>query len=120
MPADVLLAATDDRLHQQYRRTGMIATANLVAALRSAGIAAVMSGAGPSVLAFTRSAADVEAARRPSRRAGPGCSWRSTGSARTGAGPALAPSPSPALERGAPGVHVAAARPTDYAIRVSS
>jgi homoserine kinase len=61
-PADVLLAATDDRLHQQYRRTGMVATANLVAALRSAGLAAVVSGAGPSVLAFTRTAGDVQAA----------------------------------------------------------
>ena len=85
--ADVLLAATDDRLHQQYRRTGMTATANLVAALRASGIAAVMSGAGPSVLAFTRTEAEVKAAdcgraqglvgiaagRRPGRRpSGPG------------------------------------------------
>ena len=60
--AGVLLAATDDRLHQQYRRTGMTATANVIAALRRAGIPAVMSGAGPSVLAFTRSPGEIEAA----------------------------------------------------------
>ena len=62
VPADVLLAATDDRLHQQYRRVGMTATANLVAALRADGIAAVMSGAGPSVLAFTRTSAEIKLA----------------------------------------------------------
>jgi homoserine kinase len=62
VPADVLLAATDDRLHQQYRRTGMTATANLLNKLRGSGIAAVMSGAGPSVLAFTRTSAEVDAA----------------------------------------------------------
>ena len=62
VPADVLLAATDDRLHQQYRRTGMTATANLLNKLRASGIAAVMSGAGPSVLAFTRTSGEVDAA----------------------------------------------------------
>jgi homoserine kinase len=62
VPADVLLAATDDRLHQQYRRTGMTATASLLHKLRASGIAAVMSGAGPSVLAFTRTPAEVDAA----------------------------------------------------------
>lgn len=56
--ADVLLHASDDKLHQQYRRTGMTATANLVSALRKSGVAAVISGAGPSVLAFTRTDAE--------------------------------------------------------------
>jgi homoserine kinase len=60
--ARVLLAATEDRLHQPYRRTGMTATASLVAALRGAGIAAVLSGAGPSVLALTRGEAQVQTA----------------------------------------------------------
>jgi homoserine kinase len=48
----LLLAATEDRLHQNYRAPGQPATAALVAQLRSAGIPAVVSGAGPSVLAL--------------------------------------------------------------------
>jgi homoserine kinase len=48
----LLLTATEDRLHQPYRAGGAPATAALVTALRAAGIAAVVSGAGPSVLAF--------------------------------------------------------------------
>ncbi len=52
----LLLAATEDRLHQQYRAPAMPATAALVASLRARGIAAVVSGAGPTVLALvTRS-----------------------------------------------------------------
>jgi homoserine kinase len=49
----LLLAATEDRLHQDYRAPGMPATAALVDALRAAGVAAVVSGAGPAVLALT-------------------------------------------------------------------
>lgn len=49
----LLLPATVDRLHQDYRATGMPATAALVGALRAAGVAAVVSGAGPTVLAFS-------------------------------------------------------------------
>ncbi|MEU7865918.1 homoserine kinase [Dactylosporangium sp. NPDC049140] len=49
---DRLFAATEDRLHQDYRAEGMPGTANLVAGLRGEGVAAVVSGAGPSVLAF--------------------------------------------------------------------
>ena len=48
---DLLLAATEDRLHQSYRAPAMAATAALVARLRADGIPAVVSGAGPSVLA---------------------------------------------------------------------
>jgi homoserine kinase len=47
-----LLDATQDRLHQPYRAGVMPATADLVRRLREAGIPAVVSGAGPSVLAF--------------------------------------------------------------------
>ena len=50
---ELLPDATDDRLHQGYRAPGMPATAALVARLREVGIAAVVSGAGPSVLALT-------------------------------------------------------------------
>jgi homoserine kinase len=49
---DLLLPATEDRLHQHYRAAGMPASARLVAELRHRGIAAVISGAGSSVLAL--------------------------------------------------------------------
>jgi len=47
-----LLDATEDRLHQDYRAPAMPATSDLVRRLRKAGIPAVVSGAGPSVLAL--------------------------------------------------------------------
>jgi len=50
---DVLFDATQDFLHQPYRASVMPRTADLVRRLRAAGVAAVVSGAGPSVLAFT-------------------------------------------------------------------
>ena len=49
-----LLAATEDFLHQSYRATAMPASYELVQGLRSAGVPAVISGAGPTVLAFGR------------------------------------------------------------------
>ncbi|GAB7004055.1 homoserine kinase [Nocardioides sp. AN3] len=45
--------ATRDYLHQEYRRPAMPDSLALVDALRADGIAAVVSGAGPTVLAFT-------------------------------------------------------------------
>ncbi|TDC63828.1 homoserine kinase [Actinomadura sp. GC306] len=50
---EILLDATDDRLHQEYRAPAMPASAALVRTLRAAGVPAVISGAGPTVLAFT-------------------------------------------------------------------
>ncbi|GIH11700.1 homoserine kinase [Rhizocola hellebori] len=50
---ELLFEATEDRLHQDYRAPGMPATAALVQRLRAAGVAATVSGAGPSVLALT-------------------------------------------------------------------
>jgi homoserine kinase len=47
-----LLDATEDFLHQRYRASAMPGTAELLAALRGAGIPAVVSGAGPAVLAL--------------------------------------------------------------------
>lgn len=47
-----LLTATRDLLHQDYRRPAMPESLALVDALRADGIAAVVSGAGPTVLAF--------------------------------------------------------------------
>lgn len=49
----LLWEATEDRLHQDYRAPAMPQTAALMAALRQAGTAAVVSGAGPSVLALS-------------------------------------------------------------------
>ena len=49
---EALLDATADWLHQDYRAPAMPATHDLVRLLRAAGIPAVVSGAGPSVLAF--------------------------------------------------------------------
>ncbi len=48
----LLMAATDDRLHQPYRAPAMPESAKLVTRLREAGLPAVISGAGPSVLVF--------------------------------------------------------------------
>jgi homoserine kinase len=47
---ELLLAATEDRLHQSYRASAMRETDDLIRMLRSHGLAAVVSGAGPSVL----------------------------------------------------------------------
>lgn len=46
----LLFDATVDRLHQNYRRPAMTASLERVDALRAAGLAAVVSGAGPTVL----------------------------------------------------------------------
>ena len=59
----VLLAATDDRLHQPYRASAMPDTARLVAQLRAAGYPAVVSGAGPTVLVLARGQLEAERAR---------------------------------------------------------
>ena len=48
----LLHIATEDRLHQGYRASAMPRTAALVEQLRSQGVAAVVSGAGPTVLAL--------------------------------------------------------------------
>ncbi|PZS35936.1 MAG: homoserine kinase [Pseudonocardiales bacterium] len=61
---EVLLAATEDRLHQQYRRPAMPQSADLLAGLRASGLAAVVSGAGPTVLVLARD--DDEVARAAS------------------------------------------------------
>jgi homoserine kinase len=51
---DLLFPATEDRLHQPYRAAGAPASAALVARLRADGVPAVVSGAGPTVLALAR------------------------------------------------------------------
>lgn len=47
---DLLFAATEDHLHQSYRREAMPRSYDLMKKLRGAGVAAMISGAGPSVL----------------------------------------------------------------------
>ena len=47
-----LLAATDDRLHQSYRSEAMPDSYALMQALRADAVPAIISGAGPTVLAF--------------------------------------------------------------------
>lgn len=61
-----LLRATRDYLHQDYRRAAMPESLDLVDALRADGVAATVSGAGPTVLAFTdASGSDALASRCP-------------------------------------------------------
>ena len=50
---DLLMAATEDRLHQPQRAAAMPASAEYLAVLRRCGVAAVLSGAGPAVIAFS-------------------------------------------------------------------
>jgi homoserine kinase len=50
----LLVEATDDRLHQRQRAAAMTDSMALVDRLRAAGHAAVVSGAGPSVLVLSR------------------------------------------------------------------
>ncbi|MBA0051581.1 homoserine kinase [Streptomyces sp. AJS327] len=64
---ELLLAATEDRLHQEYRAPAMTESADLVARLRADGVPAVISGAGPTVLALP---ADGGAAEKVAHLAG--------------------------------------------------
>jgi homoserine kinase len=58
---DLLLEATQDRLHQAQRAPAMPETAQLVGLVRAAGGAAVVSGAGPSVLVLAAGDAGMSA-----------------------------------------------------------
>ena len=66
-----LFAATRDYLHQEYRRSAMPESLRLMDALRADGVPALVSGAGPAVLAFcdgpscTPGSAESLAARAP-------------------------------------------------------
>ena len=65
----LLLDATADRLHQEYRRAAYPESMAIVDALRASGIAGSISGAGPSVLALT-TAEGVELASQIMRDGG--------------------------------------------------
>jgi homoserine kinase len=71
----VLLDATEDFLHQPYRADSMRGTAELVRVLRDAGIPAVVSGAGPAVLALIVPGASAGQAAVTSVAAGVGGEW---------------------------------------------
>lgn len=60
---DLLLSATVDYLHQDARRPAMPESMRLVETLRRQGVAAVLSGAGPSVLALCTGGQADEAVR---------------------------------------------------------
>jgi homoserine kinase len=68
----LLLDATEDFLHQPYRAAIMPETASLLGALRRAGAAAVVSGAGPTVLvlSFDRQWPSAEAVDSIARETG--------------------------------------------------
>ena len=55
---DLLFIATEDLLHQKYRAQAMPKTIALVEKLRGAGLAAVVSGAGPSLMVLYSGAED--------------------------------------------------------------
>lgn len=60
---ELLFAATEDRLHQRYRRSAMPESAELVDRLRADGLAAVISGAGPTVLVLAQDEVEGQQAR---------------------------------------------------------
>lgn len=59
---ELLFEATEDRLHQSYRGEAMPQTRDLIRDLRAAGHAAVVSGAGPSILVLSNGPAERLAA----------------------------------------------------------
>ncbi len=71
---ELLMEATQDRLHQDYRGEAMPATRDLIRELREAGFPAVVSGAGPSILVLAGgpaerlAAADLVEQRHPDWR----------------------------------------------------
>ena len=61
---ELMMAATEDKLHQEYRAEAMPETNALIQLMRSHGHAAVVSGAGPSVLVLASDPAErLEAAK---------------------------------------------------------
>jgi homoserine kinase len=74
----LLMAGTEDLLHQPYRAPAMPATAGLIGALRAAGVPAVVSGAGPSVLALTVPGAHPGPGKCAAIAAATGVSWQVT------------------------------------------
>lgn len=82
---DLLVPATEDRLHQRQRGPAMPDTLALVDVLRGDGLAAVVSGAGPSVLVLTTTPLLAEVSRTAARCAPSGWQVLTPGIARRGA-----------------------------------
>jgi homoserine kinase len=57
---EFLLAGTEDFLHQSYRAEAMRPSASLIKGLRGAGHAAVVSGAGPTVMVLANGEAEAD------------------------------------------------------------
>jgi homoserine kinase len=74
----MLFEATEDYLHQPYRAAIMPEAASLLAALRQAGAAAVVSGAGPTVLVLSFDGQGPSAAAVDSIARETGISWHVT------------------------------------------
>jgi homoserine kinase len=74
----LLMEATEDFLHQRYRAAAMPRTASLIAGLRLAGIPAVVSGAGPAVLALTVTGRPPGAGVAASIAAAEGAGWQAS------------------------------------------
>jgi homoserine kinase len=74
----MLFEATEDFLHQPYRAAIMPQTAALLGALRRAGAAAVVSGAGPTVLVLSFDGQGPSAGAVDSIARETGISWRVT------------------------------------------
>jgi homoserine kinase len=62
---ELLLDATEDRLHQRQRGPAMPESLRLVDELRARGVPAVISGAGPAVLAFSAAGEKALGVRAP-------------------------------------------------------
>jgi homoserine kinase len=74
----VLFDATEDFVHQRYRAAAVPQTAELLARLRAAGAAAVVSGAGPSILVLGVAEAQPGLAVVDSIARETGIAWRVT------------------------------------------
>jgi homoserine kinase len=68
---ELLFPATEDRLHQPYRLPTVPISEALFQALRAAGVPAVLSGSGPTVLALCRDAEEADKAEQVAREATP-------------------------------------------------
>lgn len=68
---EFLLAATEDRLHQGYRASALVGTTEWVGRIRERGLAATVSGAGPTVLVLATGALPSDL-----RGAAQGQGWR--------------------------------------------
>jgi homoserine kinase len=73
---DVLFDATEDYLHQRYRAGVLPQAADLLGRLRGAGVAAVVSGAGPAVLALLTAGRPPERTAVDSIARETGIAWR--------------------------------------------